>query len=108
MDGNQGSQAAQQVLQVYKRADGKHAWRLEVNGEIVATDGGQGYENAGDALKMGIQTVSGHYSGAQIRVGTSSSDPGTPVGIVGQPVGSAIMKEAVSDDTVVKPGGDGE
>jgi len=38
---------------LYRRADGLWAWRLTAdNGEIVATDGGQGYENEGDARTM--------------------------------------------------------
>lgn len=40
-------------LELYKREDGKWAWRLKGgNGQIVATDGGQGYENRGDAQRM--------------------------------------------------------
>lgn len=35
---------------VYRREDGRFSYRLTArNGQIVATDGGQGYENAGDA-----------------------------------------------------------
>jgi uncharacterized protein YegP (UPF0339 family) len=38
---------------LYKRSDGKWAWRLEAdNGRVIATDGGQGYENEGDARSM--------------------------------------------------------
>jgi len=37
-------------IEVYKREDGKWAFRVRAaNGEIIATDGGQGYENRGDA-----------------------------------------------------------
>lgn len=39
------------ILDFYERADGKWAWRAKArNGQIVATDGGQGYENKGDAM----------------------------------------------------------
>lgn len=35
--------------QIYRRDDGKYAWRIKAgNNEIVATDGGQGYENLAD------------------------------------------------------------
>lgn len=38
-------------LEYYLRADGKWAWRLVArNGQVVATDGGQGYENRADAV----------------------------------------------------------
>lgn len=37
--------------QLFKRVDGRWAWRLVAsNGNIVATDGGQGYENKQDAV----------------------------------------------------------
>ena len=35
-----------QTREVYKRTDGKFAFRVKAsNGEVVATDGGQGYSN---------------------------------------------------------------
>lgn len=41
-------------MEVYKRADGKYAWRITVgkgdNADIVVTDGGQGYEHKIDCL----------------------------------------------------------
>lgn len=50
---------------LYTRTDGKWAWRLTVNGKIVATDGSQGYENEGDCRAMADKIVSGHYSNAE-------------------------------------------
>jgi len=39
-------------FEVYQRADRRWAWRLIAgNGQIVATDGGQGYETRYGALK---------------------------------------------------------
>lgn len=39
-------------LEVFVRADGLWSWRrVAANNEIVATDGGQGYEKQGDAEK---------------------------------------------------------
>lgn len=41
---------------VYKRDDGKWAWhRKSENGHIVATDGGQGYEDRAEALRMAAE-----------------------------------------------------
>lgn len=38
---------------LYKREDGKWAWHLKAdNGQIIATDGSQGYENEADARTM--------------------------------------------------------
>lgn len=41
-------------METYKRRDGKYAWRITVgtgeSADIVATDGGQGYENEKDCL----------------------------------------------------------
>ena len=45
-------------LEVYRREDGKWAWRVRAaNGEVVATDGGQGYENQHDAHSMAIRVT---------------------------------------------------
>jgi uncharacterized protein YegP (UPF0339 family) len=39
------------IVNWFRRTDGKWAWHAKTaNGEIVATDGGQGYENKSDAL----------------------------------------------------------
>jgi uncharacterized protein YegP (UPF0339 family) len=38
-------------IEFYRRTDGRWAWRLLAdNGQPIATDGGQGYENLDDAL----------------------------------------------------------
>ncbi|WP_193614311.1 DUF1508 domain-containing protein [Nocardioides lijunqiniae] len=50
---------------VYKRKDGKWAWNLKVNGRIVATDGGQGYENQSDARGMADRIISGEFAEAE-------------------------------------------
>jgi uncharacterized protein YegP (UPF0339 family) len=40
-------------IEIYQRADGKWAWRVRAsNGQVVATDGGQGYENRDEAQRM--------------------------------------------------------
>lgn len=50
-------------LEVYQRTDHRWAWRLRVgNGAIVATDGGQGYENRADAARMADAVTSGLYA----------------------------------------------
>jgi len=51
---------------IYKRADGKWAWRLKGNnGVIVATDGSQGYENESDARAMADYIIAGGYKDAK-------------------------------------------
>lgn len=50
---------------VYKRKDGKWAWNLTVNSEVVATDGGQGYENESDARSMADRIINGEFSDAE-------------------------------------------
>lgn len=35
----------------YKRVDGKLAWRVYRNGNVIGTDGNQGYENEGDMVE---------------------------------------------------------
>lgn len=54
------------LLEIYKRADGKWAWRLRSNGQIVANDGAQGYENREDCRRMAIRVMDGHFSGSKI------------------------------------------
>ena len=50
--------------EVYKRHDGKWAWRIKAaNGQIVATDGGQGYNNRAGANKTVEKVMAGHYTG---------------------------------------------
>ncbi len=45
-------------LYCYKRTDDKWAWRLTAdNGDIVATDGTQGYENYADCQTMADKIV---------------------------------------------------
>jgi uncharacterized protein YegP (UPF0339 family) len=58
--------AAKRVL--YKRPDGKWAWRLVVNGRIVAVDGSQGYENKADAREMVDRIISGQFKDADKRI----------------------------------------
>ena len=51
---------------LYTRTDGKWAWRLEAdNGRIIATDGGQGYENESDARTMADRVIGGEFRNAQ-------------------------------------------
>lgn len=50
------------TFEVYTRSDGRYGWRLKAtNGQIIATDGGQGYENWADANTMGRRVLSGEF-----------------------------------------------
>lgn len=52
-----------QSVEIYQRTDGRWAWRLvAANGRIIATDGGQGYENRADAEAIARDVVGGKYS----------------------------------------------
>jgi uncharacterized protein YegP (UPF0339 family) len=45
-------------VEVFQREDGRYAWRaIAWNGEIVATDGGQGYENRVDCVRSTVMVV---------------------------------------------------
>lgn len=49
----------------YPRKDGKWAFRIKAsNGEIVATDGGQGYNSKADAKTTLEKVIRGEYNGA--------------------------------------------
>ena len=55
--------------ELYKRTDGKWAFRVKAsNGEIVATDGGQGYVAKGDAESTLQKLLSGTYDGPIVTV----------------------------------------
>ncbi|HRE00417.1 MAG TPA: YegP family protein [Ilumatobacteraceae bacterium] len=55
-------------LLVYQRADKKWAWQLKAaNGNVIATDGSQGYENVADCRNMATKIVlDGVYHDAEI------------------------------------------
>lgn len=54
---------------LYRRADGRWAWQLKAdNGEIIATDGGQGYENEADARRMADRVISGEFIDAARKI----------------------------------------
>lgn len=56
-------QVATSTFEVYQRDDDRWAWRLTAaNGNIVATDGGQGYENQADCERIGKAVVVGLYA----------------------------------------------
>lgn len=60
--------ATDAVRLLYKRADGKWAWNLKVNGRIVATDGSQGYENESDARDIADRIINGDFADADRRI----------------------------------------
>jgi uncharacterized protein YegP (UPF0339 family) len=50
--------------ELYRRTDAKWAWRIKArNGQVVATDGGQGYETKTHARTTLEKVISGHYNG---------------------------------------------
>lgn len=50
--------------EIYKRSDGRWAFRVKAsNGEIVATDGGQGYESKASARSTLEKLMKGDYDG---------------------------------------------
>lgn len=66
MTDKSGAASIQRIL--YTRADGKWAWRLKVNGKIIATDGSQGYEDEGECRNMADRIISGYYSETDKRI----------------------------------------
>ncbi|MDX6199508.1 MAG: hypothetical protein QOJ79_2659 [Actinomycetota bacterium] len=50
--------------EIFKRADGKFGFRVTAsNGQVVATDGGQGYSGKGDAKSTLEKLLAGGYGG---------------------------------------------
>jgi uncharacterized protein YegP (UPF0339 family) len=58
---------AERVL--YTRNDGKWAWRLTAdNGQIIAVDGNQGYDNEDDARSMADRIIGGEFKDAEKKI----------------------------------------
>lgn len=54
------------TTEVFKRSDGLWAWRLRAsNGQIIATDGGQGYSRRRDAVDMAERINVAAVTGAE-------------------------------------------
>ena len=53
-----------------ERADGKWGWQLigDNGSDIIATDGGQGYESEVEARTMADKITGGHYAHAEKKV----------------------------------------
>ena len=50
--------------EVYERKDGKWAFRVKAsNGQVVATDGSQGYADKTSAMATLTKLISGEYDG---------------------------------------------
>lgn len=50
--------------EVYERSDGKFAFRIKAsNGQVVATDGGEGYASAANAEATAVKINAGEYDG---------------------------------------------
>lgn len=50
--------------EVYQRKDGKWAFRVKAaNGQVVATDGSQGYSDKASALSTATKLIAGEYNG---------------------------------------------
>ncbi|AMM31511.1 hypothetical protein SA2016_0823 [Sinomonas atrocyanea] len=61
-----GKWAGMAELNVYQRPDSNWGWRLiSDNGNVIATDGGQGYEHESVAQTMAEQVITGHYKDAR-------------------------------------------
>lgn len=51
---------------VIEREDKTWGWHLKAeNGDIIATDGGQGYENEADCRAMADRVISGEFKDAK-------------------------------------------
>lgn len=58
---------AERVL--FKRTDGKWAWHLKAdNGQVIATDGAQGYDNESDARAMADRIIGGEFKDAEKKI----------------------------------------
>lgn len=60
---------------VVERADGKWGWQLVAdNGNIIATDGNQGYENEAYCREMADKIIGGAYKDAEKKIRRQKKD----------------------------------
>jgi len=67
VDGPAGTDDGRSLVagELYRRADGKFGFRVTAsNGQVVATDGGQGYSGKGDARSTLEKLLKGDYDGS--------------------------------------------
>lgn len=62
-----GKRLAVVELIVFRRTDGRWSWQLLVNGNLVASDGREGYESEDEAQAMASRIVGGEYKDAERR-----------------------------------------
>lgn len=111
------------TMETYEREDGKRGWRIKVGDEVVATDGGQGYNNEEDALTglFGVffgtwdqsfldlyQKWQGYAGQAQRYDIPPEAQEGVPVRVETPKQDDADAPNYASDDVKVVPGGDGD
>jgi uncharacterized protein YegP (UPF0339 family) len=51
-------------VDVYQRKDKRWAWRLVVNGRVIAGDMSQGYENRAECVSMAVRILGGEFRAA--------------------------------------------
>ena len=56
------------IRRLYIRQDGKWAWQLVVDGNVVATDGGQGYDSEASARDMASRVLGGEFADAEKKI----------------------------------------
>jgi uncharacterized protein YegP (UPF0339 family) len=96
-------------LEVHQRDDNRWGWRLTAdNGRIIATDGGQGYENRADCQAMASAVVDGHYGNPTEEPRTVNTNHHVDVVITHgkadtTPLDEGVEQEPEQVDVVAKP-----
>ncbi len=65
---------------VYRRADGKWAWQLIAYGDVIAVDGGQGFDSEEEAAAAADSVIGGDYRAAEPRTVDQVSSRNPPAG----------------------------
>lgn len=66
---------ARRVL--FTRADGSWAWRLVVDGNVVATSGSKGFESKDEAGTMADRVIGGEFTAADKVLADKDQDNGS-------------------------------
>lgn len=101
------------TFETFQRDDGRWAWHLIAdNGRVIATDGGQGYENREYCERIGSAIVRGEYApdrGEVVPVGTFAEPDLVEIVDLPEPEllpGAMVIQCTECDATVVGANGD--
>lgn len=94
------------IRRLYTRQDGKWAWELVVDGNVVATDGGEGYADEAEAREIVNRIIGGEFADAEKRIRrapkASVNEPAVEKTPEKQPAAKKTTKAASDNESAAK------